>query len=613
VKTVRNVLVILVATAACAHAGEREVASLRDFRSAELKSVGLRISRALDLHVRGLGAGEGDEWMATEGGMFASGWIIDARTRAPVWEMGVGNTVKEGDDRSCDEFVRLPAGDYEVYFSAPVFSVKSWRRHLVMNIDHRKSPLFKDQHDEEGLWFLKGWWSADIPELWEKRAKQWGLDLYVSDPDRASVQTFPVPREQPNVVFKADRLGDHVRVQQGISVTSPVVLNVYALGEKREDAELVDYGWIVDAETRDPVWEMTPKNTREAGGAGKNVSYSGTLRLTKGEYVVYFITDDSHSNDDWNSFPPADPFRWGLTISAPDERQKESVSLFKYQEIENRIVSITRVGNDEHRQESFTLKEPAKLRVLAFGEKSLSWRSLVDYGYILDAGTREKVWTMDVDRCRHAGGASKNVLIDEVVTLPKGSYVVVYTTDDSHSYDNWNSDPPYEPENYGIIVMGAGKNFRPGIVEKGVEAARENIIAQIIRVGDSADRSIGFSLDRPTRVRVYAIGEGQKRTMYDYGWIESREKGTVVWEMTYGTTFHAGGARKNRMVNTTILLDRGDYALRYVTDDSHSYNNWNETAPDDQQYWGITLFEDASTKEALPPLPPIVPVPPETP
>jgi hypothetical protein len=92
--------------------------------------------------------------------------------------------------------------------------------------------------------------------------------------------------------------------------------------------------------------------------------------------------------------------------------------------------------------------------------------------------------------------------------------------------------------------------------------------------------------------------------MYDYGWIESREKGIVVWEMTYGTTFHAGGARKNRMVNTTILLEKGDYTLRYVTDDSHSYKSWNEDPPDDQQYWGITLFEETSPHAPLPPPPP---------
>ena len=80
--------------------------------------------------------------------------------------------------------------------------------------------------------------------------------------------------------------------------------------------------------------------------------------------------------------------------------------------------------------------------------------------------------------------------------------------------------------------------------------------------------------------------------MVDYGWIENAKSGEVVWEMTYGMTFHAGGARKNRVVNTTILLDKGEYRLRYVSDDSHSYNDWNSDPPDDPTMWGITLYND---------------------
>jgi hypothetical protein len=92
--------------------------------------------------------------------------------------------------------------------------------------------------------------------------------------------------------------------------------------------------------------------------------------------------------------------------------------------------------------------------------------------------------------------------------------------------------------------------------------------------------------------------------MYDYGWIEDARTGTVVWEMTYGMTFHAGGGRKNRMVNTSIVLDKGEYVLRYRSDDSHSYAEWNVDPPDDREYWGITLYRDVAPE---PPHPPSVP------
>jgi hypothetical protein len=70
------------------------------------------------------------------------------------------------------------------------------------------------------------------------------------------------------------------------------------------------------------------------------------------------------------------------------------------------------------------------------------------------------------------------------------------------------------------------------------------------------------------------------------------------------------------MVNTTIILDRGNYRLRFKSDDSHSFGDWNADPPDDQQYWGITLYRD----DSLPgqggppaPLPPANPEPPDDP
>jgi hypothetical protein len=232
---------------------------------------------------------------------------------------------------------------------------------------------------------------------------------------------------------------------------------------------------------------------------------------------------------------------------------------------------------------------------------------MADYAVIVNAKTREKVWTMDVDRSSYAGGAAKNRYIDEVVTLPRGDYIVTYHTDDSHAFNEWNAHAPFDPDHYGITVMGAGEKFNPGMVSRYVEQRDKNIIAQIVRVGDGADEKKRFKLDKTTRVRIYATGEGQNREMYDYGWIENTGTGTTVWEMTYSMTFHAGGGRKNRVVNTTIVLDKGDYVLHYASDDSHSYDDWNVDPPDDPEYWGITLFrDDGSMRLATPhaPLPP---------
>ena len=67
--------------------------------------------------------------------------------------------------------------------------------------------------------------------------------------------------------------------------------------------------------------------------------------------------------------------------------------------------------------------------------------------------------------------------------------------------------------------------------------------------------------------------------MDDYAWIEEAGTGRVVWEMTYRMTEHAGGAKKNRMFNDTIRLDKGEYVVYYETDGSHSYEDWNASPP----------------------------------
>ena len=209
--------------------------------------------------------------------------------------------------------------------------------------------------------------------------------------------------------------------------------------------------------------------------------------------MLYCVTDDSHSAADWNGAPPYDPLNYGFSMTIEDEKERAAFAPALYSEDHNTIVSIVKVGNDASRSEGFSLKEETRLRILAFGERSNNRRTMSDYGTIIDARTRARVWSMDADRTRHAGGASKNRYIDEELLLPAGNYVVTYVTDDSHAYGDWNDDPPFDPEHYGIVVSGAGPGFAPTQVAKYTEEKDKSVIAQIVRVGDNADKSVRFS------------------------------------------------------------------------------------------------------------------------
>jgi hypothetical protein len=403
-------------------------------------------------------------------------------------------------------------------------------------------------------------------------------------------------------VLKATRVGDSACVRKAFALSAPLTLTVYALGEGLPGQDLVDAAWIVDTRDRRRVWEMR-EDCEWAGGASKNHRSMTDLDLSAGEYVLYYSSDDTHSPQDWNSEPPYDPLNWGVTLSVREERDRKNFRAVSYQEEENVIVKLTRVRDNDHPSAGFSLKKEAQVRVYALGERSNSMKQMADYASILDARTRARVWNMDVDRTHHAGGAPKNRLIDEVITLPRGNYLVIYTTDDSHAYGAWNTDPPCDREHYGVTVMGVGPGFNPAMVGKYVEERDRALIARVARPGDDEDRSESFKLEKTTRVRIYAIGEGASRTMYDYAWIEESKTGNIVWEMTYAMTFHAGGDRKNRMVSTSILLERGEYRLRWRSDDSHSFGDWNSDPPQDQQYWGVTLYRDEGGPAPLPDVP----------
>ena len=583
-------------------AGGKTVVSLRNFCDTELKMAGMELPRRTTFHVRALGGGADKGWTYSSDELYAYAWIVNAATREVVWEMTSDNTSGSKGERTFDGEVTLDRGGYEVYFTVPVFVHHTFFTHITTNVDHREKPLFRGGEQKEFFRFFKNWFSDDFISAWEERCKSWGIDVIAGDDDVRGISLFAPPREFPRVLIKATGIGENLLVRKGFSLSEATTLSIYALGEGVRGDDMADFGWIADAKSRERVWEMDRSNISPAGGADKNVMFHGDITLPAGEYVLYYSSDDSHSRTDWNALPPYDPLNWGITLLAKSEADVGKFKEAPYQEIRNVIVSITKVRDEESRSEGFTLKRDAPVRIYAIGERSNARRLMADYGFILDARTRNKVWTMDVDRTDHAGGASKNRFIDEVVTLPKGSYVVTYVTDDSHAWGDWNDTPPGDAENYGITVMTV--DATTGVAEKYVEQKDKNVIARIVKAGDDADRVQNFKLDKTTRVRVYAIGEGQNREMYDYGWIEDATSGNVVWEMTYIMTFHAGGHRKNRMVNTTIVLDRGEYKLHYVSDDSHSYGDWNVDPPEDQESWGITLFRDEG-----PPVPP----PPEAP
>jgi hypothetical protein len=228
---------------------------------------------------------------------------------------------------------------------------------------------------------------------------------------------------------------------------------VYAIGEQAR-GRLTDWGWIVDTRSGEVAWEMEAGRCLWAGGANKNRYCDEAVPLAAGEYVVAYATDDSHSaGGGWNSTPPWDRERAGMTVSRLVGRGEENDFLGFPPERSSRLLAlIAGVGDREDRTVRFELPRPTRVLVVCQGEGTPP-QSMHDFGWLEREGGG-RVWALDYATSQHAGGAAKNREWRGVLTLPAGSYLARYVSDGSHSFNRWNDDPPrHAGAQWGLAVF----------------------------------------------------------------------------------------------------------------------------------------------------------------
>jgi len=492
-----------------------------------------------------------EEWGATA-------WIIEAASREMVWRLDAMDT-RESDRglRSFEGELRLSAGTYEVFYAS---------------FPHTGG------HDHHG----PGW-------LYDRQAaSKLRLDLEIEGAELLRVD--PAERrarfEASNVIALGRSGGErHERV--AFDVARPVDVDLYMVGEATRNRSY-DHGWVIDADTREPVWAFDWVRSQPAGGASRNRVVRERLTLPAGRYAAFFSRDGSHGPGSWQALPPNDPAAWGLSIRPVSAADRDAFRTYEYQPVPEgqAIVSMTGVGHDATRSAGFILTRATDIRFFALGEGSD--QAMHDAAWLENASTFEPVWTMEFEKTGHAGGAGKNRLFDGVVHLPAGTYIAHYSTDGSHAYDDWNGEPPMDPEFWGLTILPAREELTADMTLPYDRASDPAVIARVERVGSGHHVRRSFQLESDGDVRVYALGEGSSGEMYDYARIMDAT-GREVWRMRYEDTVHAGGSGKNRRVNTVLHLAAGAYDVIYRTDDSHAWDDWNSTRPSDPESWGVTV------------------------
>jgi len=509
----------------------------------------------------------------------AAAWILDAKTRSVIWDLRSVDTRRESNGlRHFSGAVRLPAGTYEAHY-ASYASPSITFNGVDININLKDIIRLGRRAKDGGPYASTG--------LYKQFALAIAGNGHTATPDeiaaaRAAYTSSAIVTIAPD---------PNRTVRQGFEITRPTKVEVYSIGEITVDQEL-DYGWIMDAETRKPIWSMSYATTDPAGGAAKNRMAHETIQLKPGRYVAYFTSDDSHSPDEWNNVPAIDPEFWGLTLRVAEPAVRASVRPFDYEPVPQgqTIVSMIGIRDDQMRTSGFALRRPMDVRIYAIGEGFKD--HMADYAWIVDDEQHKRVWAMSYDNTEPAGGAAKNRLFDGVIHLKPGNYLVYYRSDGSHSYNDWNGAPPAEDRYWGVSIFPASGRLNPADIGEFMQtrgAGTDATVARLNHMGNDEDARADFRLSQETKLRVLAIGEGRDGTMFDYGSIED-EAGRTVWRMKYDDTDGAGGTDKNRMFDGVITLPAGSYVLRYRSDGSHSYDDWNDNPPDDPESWGISVF-----------------------
>ncbi|MCW8848634.1 MAG: hypothetical protein OQJ81_01545 [Melioribacteraceae bacterium] len=369
---------------------------------------------------------------------------------------------------------------------------------------------------------------------------------------------------------------------------------------------LVFYGWILKSETREVVWDARENFDFETGNG--IFSFDEKEPLEKGNYEVYYASQ-TKSDYEINNFSDLmskifsskksskfkQKYREELGITVSGENGKFKVVNFDNVingVLKNSVASLNHVLDNQDLQAGFSLDNETELRIYTIGEGRKE--HIIDLAWITNIKSNRIVWRAALENSSHAGGGLKNYVIDRTIKLPKGSYLLHYSSDDSHSFQEWNVMPPNDPVFWGATIWPASEKDKRNVVPfKAGDIVKP--LVELTKVGDNAFLSQGFSLLKPQELRILCLGEGyNKDDLSDFGWIVNADTKEIIWTMNDNRLIeHAGGATKNRMVEETIKLDKGNYIAYYSSDDSHSYEEWNSTNPFDRGRWGITIWSES--------------------
>ena len=377
-----------------------------------------------------------------------------------------------------------------------------------------------------------------------------------------------------------------------VSERGTVVISATGSIDERRTGEmgLAAYPWITRDDTGEVIWKMDNSNAVQEGSLAH--VEGDELVLEAGIYTLNFASYGQLLRRSRALFWD-DKRKWRVMIQSSENGEAlQPIAGVLRRDSGSQIWEATALERDEKKEFYFEVLRPAELDIHAIGQLSSGdGIRAVDYSLIEDAATGQVVWYFSRDNTAWAGGAQENRVYEGKVRMQPGIYRTSVVTDSRHNYGSWEANPPYHPDGWGINLSSPTRDrittFDPWMQD-------EPVIA-FVQVGDDARWETTFTVRRTTPVMLHAMGEiTGPNNGYDFAWLEQLEddgQASTVWEMTYENSVPAGGAQKNRKAVKVLILEPGTYVLHYESDGSHSFEHWNASAPDNQERWGVALFQ----------------------
>ncbi|RKY91051.1 MAG: hypothetical protein DRQ01_08285, partial [Ignavibacteriae bacterium] len=137
---------------------------------------------------------------------------------------------------------------------------------------------------------------------------------------------------------------------------------------------------------------------------------------------------------------------------------------------------IIKVVDSQNLSAEFEIYKPGNYLIVTAGEGGLSDTLMWDYGWIEDSNEKI-VWSSDnAESTYHIGGDGKNRVKIETIKLNPGKYSLKYKSDDSHCFGKWNTDPPVEPEFWGIRIIKIDDQNELERIQKYLTDIREKLL-----------------------------------------------------------------------------------------------------------------------------------------